>query len=120
MLKPLPIGIQTYKDLINNGFLYIDKTEYIYNMIKHKGYYFLSRPRRFGKSLLISTLEAIFLGKKELFKGLWIEKKAEYDWQEHPVLRLDFTKIENNNPKESITTARGGGLFILALEGAPF
>jgi hypothetical protein len=99
MLKSLPIGIQTYSELINNGFLYIDKTEYIYKMIKKKGYYFLSRPRRFGKSLLISTLEAIFLGKKELFKGLWIEKK-EYDWQKHPVIRLDFTQIYNQEPEE--------------------
>ncbi len=99
MLKPLPIGIQSYEDLITGGFLYIDKTKYIYNMIKHKGYYFLSRPRRFGKSLLISTLEAIFLGKKELFKGLWIEK-AEYNWQEHPVIRLDFTQIYNKEPNE--------------------
>jgi hypothetical protein len=99
MLKPLPIGIQSYSELIADGFLYIDKTEYIYNMIKNKGYYFLSRPRRFGKSLLISTLEAIFLGKKELFKGLWIEK-AEYDWHEHPVIKLDFTQIYNKNPEE--------------------
>ncbi|MBT3387764.1 MAG: ATP-binding protein [Desulfobacula sp.] len=98
MLKPLPIGIQTYSDLIAGGFLYIDKTEYIYNMIKHKGYYFLSRPRRFGKSLLISTLDAVFSGKKELFKGLWIEK-AEYDWQKYPVIRLDFTKIESHSAK---------------------
>jgi hypothetical protein len=99
MLKPLPIGIQTYSDLITGGFLYIDKTEYIYNMIKHKGYYFLSRPRRFGKSLLISTLEAIFLGKKELFNGLWIEK-TEYEWEKYPVIRLDFTQIYNKEPEE--------------------
>jgi hypothetical protein len=98
-MKPLPIGIQSIEKLINGNFLYIDKTEYIYSLIESSGYYFLSRPRRFGKSLLISTLEAIFLGKKELFKGLWIEKETEYDWQQHPVIRLDFTEIENNNPK---------------------
>ncbi len=99
MLKPLPIGIQSIEKLITGGFLYIDKTEYIYKLIESSGYYFLSRPRRFGKSLLISTLEAIFLGKKELFKDLWIEK-TEYDWQEHPVIRLDFTQIYNKKPEE--------------------
>jgi hypothetical protein len=101
MLKPLPIGIQNIEKLLKGNYLYIDKTEYIYSLIQSSGYYFLSRPRRFGKSLLISTLEAIFLGKKELFKGLWIEK-AEYEWEKHPVVRLDFTQIYNKEPEEFI------------------
>ncbi|MCP5513347.1 MAG: ATP-binding protein [Leptospiraceae bacterium] len=91
-MKPLPIGIQTFKDLIEGGYLYIDKTQWIYQLVKNsKGTYFLSRPRRFGKSLLLSTLEEIFLGNKELFKGLWIEN-ADFAWKKHPVVRLDFSK----------------------------
>ena len=91
-MKPLPIGIQTFKDLIEGGYLYIDKTQWIYQLVKNsKGIYFLSRPRRFGKSLLLSTLEEIFLGNKELFKGLWIEN-ADFAWKKHPVVRLDFSK----------------------------
>ncbi len=91
MLKPLPVGIQTFRDIINGGFLYVDKTRYIYELIRHsKGVYFLSRPRRFGKSLLLSTLDEIFQGNKELFKGLWLHDSA-YQWQKHPILRLDFS-----------------------------
>ena len=73
VLKRLPVGIQTYEKLVNNNCLYVDKTEYIYKMINLGSYIFLSRPRRFGKSLLVSTLQAYFEGKKELFKGLFID-----------------------------------------------
>ena len=70
-MKPTSTSIYTFQDLIKGGFLYIDKTEYIYLLVQYpKGLYFLSRPRRFGKSLLLSTLKAYFLGQKELFKGL--------------------------------------------------
>lgn len=98
MLKPLPIGLQTFENLIKGNYLYIDKTPYIYELIKDQGLhrYFLSRPRRFGKSLLISTLEAIFLGKKDLFKGLYIYEHTSYDWQNYPMIRLDFAGISNN------------------------
>ncbi|MCK5808924.1 AAA family ATPase, partial [bacterium] len=89
MLKKLPIGIQNFKELRTNGYLYIDKTELLHKLIDQGKYYFLSRPRRFGKSLLISTLDAIFSGEKEVFKGLWIEDKIE--WKKHPVVRIDFT-----------------------------
>ena len=92
-MKQLPIGIQSFSELIANDYLYIDKTHNIYDLIKPpKGYYFLSRPRRFGKSLLISTLEAIFTARRELFKGLWIEQ-CGYEWPEHPVIRIDFANI---------------------------
>jgi hypothetical protein len=95
LMRPLPIGIQTFEDLIRGSYLYIDKTKSIYKLIKDpKGVYFLSRPRRFGKSLLISTLEAIFKGKKELFKDLWIEN-SDYKWQELPIIRIDFASIPN-------------------------
>ena len=72
-LKRLPVGIQTFTEIINRKMLYIDKTEYIYRMTKLSKYIFLSRPRRFGKSLLISTLQSYFEGKKNLFKGLAID-----------------------------------------------
>ncbi len=91
-MQKYPVGIQNFKSLRTEGYLYIDKTQYIYKLITQGKYYFLSRPRRFGKSLLISTLEAIFLGKKELFEGLWIENKT--DWEKCPVIRLDFSPME--------------------------
>lgn len=84
-----PIGIQTFSDIINNGFVYVDKTDMVYSLASEGKIYFLSRPRRFGKSLLISTLESYFLGKKTLFKGLAIEK-LESEWKEYPVFRMDF------------------------------
>ena len=85
----LPIGIQDFEKLRKDRYVYVDKTEFVYNLAHTKCPYFLSRPRRFGKSLLISTLEAYFLGKKELFEGLAIEK-LEKDWFEYPVLKFDF------------------------------
>ena len=89
-LKTLPIGVQSFEKLREGGYLYIDKTELIYKMIKGGNYYFLSRPRRFGKSLLMSTIHAIFDGKRELFDGLAIADKADMDWAKHPVLHLDL------------------------------
>ncbi len=85
-----PIGIQNFEKLRTGGFVYVDKTAQIYNLASTGQYYFLSRPRRFGKSLLISTMEAYFSGRKELFKGLAMES-LEKAWTEHPVLHLDFT-----------------------------
>ncbi len=84
-----PLGIQTFSDIIEGGYVYVDKTEYVYNMTRYK-YIFLSRPRRFGKSLLTSTLESYFEGRKDLFKGLAIEK-LEKDWIEYPVIHLDMS-----------------------------
>ena len=88
-LKRLPVGIQTFEKIRENDMLYIDKTEYIWNMIHLSNYIFLSRPRRFGKSLLVSTLQAYYEGRKDLFKGLFIET-VEKDWTEYPVLRLSM------------------------------
>ena len=88
-VRKLPIGIQSFEDIRNQGFLYVDKTALIYKMATMGKPYFLSRPRRFGKSLLLSTIEAYFQGKRELFKGLAIEK-LETDWLEYPVLHLDL------------------------------
>ena len=89
-LKRLPVGIQTFSEVINLDCLYIDKTEYVWNMVHLSKYIFLSRPRRFGKSLLVSTLQAYFEGKRELFKGLAMER-LEKEWVEYPVLRFDMS-----------------------------
>ena len=86
-----PIGEQSFENLRNRGKLYVDKTELIYRLITEGDYYFLSRPRRFGKSLLVSTLEAYFLGKRELFAGLAMER-LEKEWKEYPVLHVDFSR----------------------------
>ena len=85
-----PIGIQNFEKIRQDGFVYVDKTAQIYNLAATGDYYFLSRPRRFGKSLLVSTMEAYFQGRKELFKGLAIEK-LEKNWTASPVLHLDLT-----------------------------
>ncbi len=98
-MKKLPIGIQTFEKLINDGCLYIDKTKLIYQLIQSGSVYFLSRPRRFGKSLLLSTLDAIFKGKKAFFKGLWIDDQS-FEWKEHPVIRIDFSKKHIETPFE--------------------
>lgn len=87
--KLYPIGIQSFEKLRNDGYLYIDKTALIYKLVKTGSYYFLSRPRRFGKSLLISTLEVYFQGKKELFDGLAIAG-LEKDWVQYPILHIDL------------------------------
>ena len=89
-VKLYPVGIQTFEEVVRRDLLYIDKTEYIYRMTHGGGkYFFLSRPRRFGKSLLVSTFKSYFEGKKELFKGLAMEK-LEKEWAEHPVLHFSM------------------------------
>lgn len=89
MNKKYPIGVQNFESLRSDGYVYVDKTDMIYALASSGRYYFLGRPRRFGKSLLLSTLEAYFQGKRELFKGLAIEK-LEKDWTVYPVLHLDL------------------------------
>ena len=98
--KIYPIGIQNFEKIRNDGYFYIDKTALMYQMVKTGSYYFLSRPRRFGKSLLISTLEAYFQGKKELFAGLAVER-LEKDWIKYPILHLDLN-IEKYDAPESL------------------
>ena len=105
--RKLPVGIQSFKDLREKRFLYVDKTEYLFQLVNSGKVYFLSRPRRFGKSLFLSTLAAYFLGQKELFKGLYLEKAEEEQavqenravWQEYPVLYLDFNIGNYTDPK---------------------
>lgn len=97
MSKPLPTTTANLRNIIEGGFLYIDKTRYLYDLVKNsKGAYFLSRPRRFGKSLLLSTLEELFHGNRELFRGLWIDQ-SDYTWRSHPVIRLDFAQEPTNS-----------------------
>ncbi len=84
-----PIGIQSFEKIRQGGYVYVDKTDLIYKIAKTGQYYFLSRPRRFGKSLLLSTMEAYFQGKKELFDGLAIAS-LEKDWTEYSVLHFDL------------------------------
>ena len=96
MNRKLPIGIQSFEKLITEKFLYVDKTEYIYRLVHNNVPYFLSRPRRFGKSLLLSTLKAYWEGKKELFSGLRIEELEggnEEAWQPYPVFYFDFNGV---------------------------
>jgi len=97
MLK-YPIGIQTFANIIEGGYVYVDKTKQVYDLVDSGKYYFLSRPRRFGKSLLVSTLEAYFKGNKELFKGLAIEN-LEKDWESYPVLHLDLSPENYSSPE---------------------
>ena len=99
-LRKLPIGIQDFESLKKDGYLYVDKTEQIYRLISTGRYYFLSRPRRFGKSMLISTLKALFEGKKELFEGLAITSKPDIGWERHPVLHLDLNTQQYNAPEK--------------------
>ena len=107
-LKKCPLGIQTFEKVISEDLLYVDKTQYIYSLAQNYRYVFLSRPRRFGKSLLASTLHSYFAGKKELFKGLAIEK-LETEWTEHPVLHFDMSTAKHMD-KETLEQELNGKL----------
>ncbi len=100
-MKKLPIGIQTFEKIRSEDFLYVDKTEQIHRLITSGDYFFLSRPRRFGKSLTLSTIRSIYEGRKDLFEGLWIED--QWDWgQTRPIIHIQFNEIgylENGLPK---------------------
>ena len=89
-MKMLPVGIQTFSEIINEDYLYIDKTGIAYSLVKNFKYVFLSRPRRFGKSLLLDTLKDIFEGNRELFRGLLIEE--QWNWEvKYPVIKISFS-----------------------------
>ncbi|NCC52798.1 MAG: AAA family ATPase [Spartobacteria bacterium] len=123
-VKPITTSVYTFKKLIEGGFLYVDKTRWLYDLVKFPdGVFFLSRPRRFGKSLTLSTLESIFLGAKDLFKGLYIYDQP-FEWKEHPIIRIDLGdkqagsaeelkekldySINNNADRYGITLQRNG------------
>jgi len=95
MTRKYPIGLQSFREIREGGFLYIDKTELIYDLVNSGKYYFLSRPRRFGKSLLVDTIEELFSGSKKLFDGLWIEN--HWNWEKkNPVIHISFSDIGVN------------------------
>ncbi len=98
-MKPLTTSIYTFETLRNEGFLYVDKTAGIYELIRRTGQYFMSRPRRFGKSLLVSTLKAIFQGRRELFAGLALAD-LDYDWKPYPVIHLDMGAMASSDAAE--------------------
>ena len=92
-MKDLPIGVQTFEKMRENDYVYVDKTEYVYSVARKAGNYFLSRPRRFGKSLMVNTLKELFLGNAHLFQGLWIHDK--WDWSKtFPVIHLSFDAMD--------------------------
>ena len=97
-MKKLPLGIQDFREIIDDGYVYVDKTQHVYNVLNDTKYYFMSRPRRFGKSLFLDTIAEAFSGDKELFKGLWIYDSG-YNFEKHPVLRLDMSNIANDGPE---------------------
>lgn len=108
-MKKLPLGIQTFRKIIEDDALYIDKTKDILRLIENGSVYFLSRPRRFGKSLLVSTLKEIFSGSKDLFKDLYIHDKIE--WKEYPVIHIDFSTMDYETTemlKESLVSKLHG------------
>ena len=97
VLKPrkLPIGIQTFRDIREENYLYVDKTALIARLAESGKYFFLARPRRFGKSLLLSTMQALFEGRQELFQGLAVAD--EWDWQtSYPVIKISFAGVARN------------------------
>ncbi|MEM6262296.1 MAG: AAA family ATPase [Bacteroidota bacterium] len=92
-MKPYPIGIQDFEKLRKEGYLYVDKTRQMYNLINSGSYFFFSRPRRFGKSLLLSTMKYFFQGRRDLFEGLWVDTDIDHDWEPHPVLHFSFSSM---------------------------
>ena len=98
-MKNLPIGIQNIQEIITDGYIYVDKTQFALELIQTGKHYFLSRPRRFGKSVFVSTLKEIFRGNKALFEGCHIAA-SNYDWKPYPVLYLDFGRITNKTPEK--------------------
>ncbi len=97
--KYLPVGDSSFRSIRENGYLYVDKTRHFFELARRGKYYFLSRPRRFGKSLTVSALKHLFQGRKELFEGLWIAEHGNWEWKEHPVVIIDFNQISHQSPE---------------------
>lgn len=98
-MKKLPVGVQAFDVMRTQGFVYVDKTRWIHQLVTEGIYYFLARPRRFGKSLLVSTLRRLFEGRRDLFEGLWIADEGRWDWRPHPVVVLDFNQMALDTPE---------------------
>ncbi|MEM9884465.1 MAG: AAA family ATPase [Bacteroidota bacterium] len=104
-MKGLPVSIQTFEKIRENGLTYVDKTDYIHQLVSQNAYFFLARPRRFGKSLLLTTIKSYFEGRKDLFDGLYIAEK-EKEWEKYPIIHIDYSLIEY---------ARGDEIFLNSL-----
>jgi len=99
-LQKLPIDQSSFEIIREDNLLYVDKTRYIHEMLETGRYFFMSRPRRFGKSLMVSALKCFFRNRKELFDGLWIAEHGDWKWEEYPVIVFDFNQISHNDPDE--------------------
>ena len=100
-MRKYPVGIQTFERIIREGYVYVDKTDLVWRLAHYAAYVFMSRPRRFGKSLLTSTLEAYFQGDKQLFEGLKI-MSLEKEWTQYPVLHLDLSVAKGQDSSEGL------------------
>ena len=103
-LRKYPVGIQTFERIINEGYVYVDKTDLMWKLAHVAPFVFLSRPRRFGKSLLTTTLESYFKGDKKLFEGLKV-MDLESDWSQYPVIHLDLSTAKNRNSADELRRA---------------
>lgn len=103
--RHFPIGIETFEKIREGNFVYVDKTEYIHRLVSNSGFYFLSRPRRFGKSLLLSTIRAFFEGRRELFEGLAITRHR-HSWEKHPVFHLNFVNADTSSADGLVSIIR--------------
>jgi hypothetical protein len=110
------VGLQNFKEIIEDNFVYADKTRDIYKLNSGGKYYFLSRPRRFGKSLLLDTMQEIFAGNRELFRGLWIDS-SDFDWKVHPVIRLDMSQMDTKDADSLEDSVKGTLLKQAGQEG---
>jgi hypothetical protein len=98
----LPLGSMTFREIRERNFLYADKTEYIHTMVGKYKSCFLTRPRRFGKTLLLDTIQELFRGEREIFKGLWIETDSDYAFEKHPVLRFSMGRYNELSTKDDL------------------
>lgn len=111
--RKYPVGIQTFSRIVREGMVYLDKTDLVWQLANHAKYIFLSRPRRFGKSLLTSTLESYFRGEKELFEGLKI-MSLEQEWVQYPVIHLDLSTVKGRTlgiPNQEVRIGYADGLL---------
>ena len=102
MTRKYPVGIQTFSEIIRGGYVYVDKTDLVWQLAHYAKFIFLSRPRRFGKSLLTSTIESYFKGERELFEGLKI-MELEQEWEQYPVIHIDLSEAKDADSVNELT-----------------
>ena len=113
--KYLARDVSVFAVMIKKNYIYVDKTEQIYNLYRERDrYHFLARPRKFGKSLLISTLYQLFTGNRELFKGLWIDS-SDFEFSQHPVIHLDFSTLQHES-EQALRASLSARLYTIAQE----